>query len=133
MNRLFFLLLLLTSIGCGEKKKDPFNQSNYILVKTDSFKGSVGTQYLVYKYDTLRKLQIDYWGDGKLMARSFFYNGKMDGEAVIYDYKGNLMAIDSFKNGVKVYEKLFFEKDTSIKLFKNGKLGEFKSIDSLTK
>ena len=133
MNRLFFLLLLLTSIGCGEKKKDPFNQSNYILVKTDSFKGNVGTQYLVYKYDTLRKLQIDYWGDGKLMAGSFFYNGKMDGEAVIYDYKGNLMAIDSFKNGVKVYEKLFFEKDTSIKLFKNGKLEEFKSLDSLTK
>ena len=133
MKSFFFLLLLLLLVGCGEQKKDPFDQSNYIVVKTDSFKGNVGTQYLVYKYDTLRKLQIDYWGDGKLMARSFSYKGKMGGEAVLYDYKGNLMAIDSFKGGVKVYEKLFFEKDTSIKLFKNGKLEEFKSIDSLIK
>ena len=70
MKSFFFLLLLLLLVGCGEQKKDPFDQSNYIVVKTDSFKGNVGTQYLVYKYDTLRKLQIDYWGDGKLMARS---------------------------------------------------------------
>jgi hypothetical protein len=49
----------------------------------------------------------------------------------MYDHKGNLMEIDSFIDGKKVFEKFFYEKDTSVKLFKDGKIQEFKSIDSL--
>ena len=112
---------------------NPYEQSNYILVKTDSFNGNIGTQYYVLKNDTSRKLQIDYWGDGKLMAKGFTHNGKMDGKFIMYDYKGNLMVIDSFVEGKKVFEKLFYEKDTTIKLFKNGKFQDFDNIDSLLK
>ena len=128
MKWIFILVFALW--GCSPQKSNPFDESKYVLVRTDSFNGNIGTEYFVFKSDTSRKRQVNYWGNGKLMSKSFTHNGKMDGEFIMYDYDGKLMVIDSFINGNKVYEKLFQEKDTSVKLFKNGKVQEFNNIDS---
>ena len=131
MKQIVFLTVTCLFIGCTNEKPDPYDHSNYTLVKTDSLHGHVGTEYFVFKTDPLRKLQIDYWDNGKLLAIAFTYKGKMDGKSEMYDYTGNLLRIDSFSNGEKVFEKIFYDRDTTLRLFKNGKFQPFTSIDSL--
>jgi len=116
MKVIILLLFVIFLISCKSKRLDPYNQSNYVLVKTDSFNGNIGTQYYVFKDDSSRKFQVYYWGDGKLMAKGFMHHGKMDGKFEMYDYLGKLMSIDSFVDGKKISEKKFFTLDTSVKL-----------------
>ena len=57
------LLFFLTCIFSCNSKKDVYDEDDYILAKTDSLNGTVGTQWFVYKYDSLRLLQVDRYGD----------------------------------------------------------------------
>ena len=59
MKQIVFLALPFLFIGCSNEKPTPYGHSNYMLVKSDSLHGKVGTEYFVYKNDPLRKLQID--------------------------------------------------------------------------
>ncbi len=128
-----FLLFTFIFLGCGKKSSDPYDPKNYILLKTDSFNNRIGMQYFVFKDDTSRKLQINYWDNGNLLSTGFTYRGKMDGKFEMYDFSGKIMVIDSFIEGKKVFEKTFYKKDTTVKIFRNGKSEPFNSIDSLLK
>ncbi len=128
------ILCLVTGLfGCKQKVKNVYNEGDYILFNVDTFKGKVGTQFYVYKYDTARKLQVDYWDNGKIMAKGFTHNGKIDGWWTMYDYSGYPIALDSFHDGKKIISKIKPTVDTSLKIFNDGKLEPFKSIDSLVK
>ena len=131
----FFCYLFLSAIflGCNQNHRNVYNEADYTLVKIDTFNGKVGAQYFVYNYDTARKLRIYYWGDGKLMSKGFTNHGEIDGWLIMYDYTGNLMALDSFSDGKKILSKIKPRIDTSVKMFSNGKLVPFTSIDSLLK
>jgi len=129
MKTSIFLFLIIAVLSCKHSNPNPYDQSNYMLVRTDSFEG----QYFINKNDTSRKLRIEYWDNGILLAKGYTHQGKRDGEFIMYDQNGNLMRIDSFIDGKKIFEKQFYKKDTSVKLFKDGKIEEFKSIDSLKK
>ena len=130
-----FGLVFMTAmfLGCSRNHKNVYHEADYVLVKVDTFNGRTGTEYYNYKYDTSRKLQINFWGDGKLMAKAFTHHGKMDGWRTMYDYTGKLMALDSFNDGKKILSKIKPKVDTSVKMFSNGKLVPFTSIDSLLK
>ena len=128
-----FVFINAIFFGCSRNQKNVYNETDYALVKVDTFNGRTGSEYYNYKYDTSRKLQIDYWGDGKLMAKGFTHHGKIDGWRTLYDYTGKLMAIDSFNDGKKILSKIKTKVDTSVKMFSNGKLVPFTSIDSLIK
>ncbi|MEO6251911.1 MAG: hypothetical protein ABIO79_01285 [Ferruginibacter sp.] len=77
------------------------------------------------------KLQISYWDNGNILVKGFLHSGKLDGKIEMYQMDGSLMEIDSFSNGIKVYSKSYVEKDTTTKIFRNGKLEPFTSFDSL--
>lgn len=51
----------------------------------------------------------------------------------MYDYSGYQIALDSFYDGKKIISKIKPIVDTSLKIFNEGKLEPFKSIDSLLK
>jgi len=130
--RQLLLFLALFVFSC-HSKKDVFDEADYVLVKSDSLNGIVGTEWFVYKYDSLRMLQVDYYGDGKLMGKAFSYNGELDGRRVTYDFNGkSLLAVDSYSNGKKVIPTKYFKPvDTTVKVFSDGKLEPFTSLDSL--
>jgi len=130
--RILLLFFLPYLISCNSKK-GVYDEKDYLLAKTDSLNGIVGTQWFVYKYDSLRLLQVDHYGDGKLMSKAFSYNGKLDGRRLIYDIDGkSLLAVDSYSNGKKVIPTKHFKPlDTTVKVFSNGKLEPFESLDSL--
>ena len=67
------------------------------------------------------------------MSKAFSYNGKLDGRRSIYDFDGrSLLAVDSYSNGQKVVPTKYFKPlDTTVKVFSNGKLESFESLDSL--
>ncbi len=117
--------------GCSDRKGDPYNEANYILLKKDSFDGIVNKRTFIYKYDSLRIMYIDYWDNGEILLKGFIYNGQPDGKFEAYDINGKLMRADSFDKGKKIYSRKFFIPDTSVKIFKNGKLERFTDLDSL--
>ena len=125
-----FISFILFSWRCGIEK-NVYNESDYNLVKTDLYDGIVYKKNYIYKYDGAREMKIEYWDNGKILAKSFLYRKRLDGELVMYDMEGKISAIDSFRNGEKVYSKRFTKSDTSVKIFKDGKLLPFESIDSL--
>ncbi len=100
-NNPYCLFLIVILLGCSQSNRNVYKEADYTLVSVDSFNGRVGAEYYIYKYDTSRKLQINYWNDGKLMAKGFTYKGKMDGWCEMYDDIGELMSLDSFSNGKK--------------------------------
>ena len=131
-----FFSLLIILFGCVSRKRNPYNESDYILAKVDSFNGRPGTEDYVYKYDTSRKMRIDYFGNGKLLLKYFTHNGKSDGKSEAYDYSGKLMAIDSFHDGTLIWSQKFTKPDTSIRVFRNGKIyaqdssGNFRRVEN---
>ncbi|MGG9960745.1 hypothetical protein [Ferruginibacter sp. SUN106] len=131
MRRIAFSLFLLVFFGCMNKHHNFYNESDYVLVKTDSFNGKVDRELYVYKYDSARKMLINYWDNGKVMGKGFSYKGQLDGSLNVYDMDGKLSATDSFSKGKKISSKEFFTPDTSVKIFRNGKMEPFTSIDSL--
>ena len=128
------LLLLVTFtffFGCSNKQRNVYDEKNYTLLKVDTDNNFIFRRTFVYKYDTARKFQIDYWDNGNILAKGFLNNGKVDGKIEMYQIDGSLMGIDSFSNGIKLYSKSYVAHDTNIKLFRKGKLESFTSLDSL--
>jgi antitoxin component YwqK of YwqJK toxin-antitoxin module len=118
--KLFTIIFAALYLGCSSPR-DPFNVSNYVLRSVDSFNNKVGSESFYYKYDTLRKMRLEYFADGKLMAKIFTYNGKMDGNQYMYELDGKTtMLIDSFSNGVKIKSTKFYKTETDVKYYKNG-------------
>jgi antitoxin component YwqK of YwqJK toxin-antitoxin module len=133
----FFIILLLSFycfiiFCCKGKQKNIYDEANYDLIKVDTLNGIVGTKFYRYRYDSSRKMQIDYWADGKLMAKTFSHYGKLDGKCIMYDTNGvTIMALDSFKDGVKSKSNSYYQEDTTMKIFRDGKLQP--AIDSILK
>ena len=108
--------------GCSSNEKNVYDESNYALVRTETDDGIVYRKDYVYKYDPAREMKIEYWDNGRIMSKWFLYQKRLDGKSIKYDMQGKILAIDSFQNGTKVYSKDFFVPDTSVKIFKDGKL-----------
>ena len=104
------------------KPKNVYNEKDYVLVKIDSFEGKIDKRTFIYKYDSTRKMKINYFFDGNILAKAFFHNNKLDGISEYYEEYGQLLAKDTFLDGVKVGSYFFKKMDTSIRLLKDGKL-----------
>lgn len=132
MKLLVLASFLTFLIGCSSNRnRNPYDESNYTVVRTDSFEGTIDRQLFIYNYDTARKMAINFSPSGKILAKGFYYNGKPDGKMEINNMDGKLLQVDSFIDGKKVYSKQYFIPDTSVKLLRNGKFEPFTSIDSL--
>jgi antitoxin component YwqK of YwqJK toxin-antitoxin module len=131
MNLLKLITFSLLFVGCSNKQRNVYDEKDYILLKVDTDNNIIFRKTFVYKYDTGRKFQISYWDNGNILVKGFLYNNKLDGKAQMYDMHGALTEIDSFSNGRKVYSKSYVPIDTTIKIFRNGKLEPFTTFDSL--
>ena len=125
----YILIVLLFS--CSTKQKNVYDENNYIVEIIEKDGEILGKRILVNKFDSSRKLVISYWDNGSILAKSYLHKGKVDGKFEYYGMNGDLLLADSFHDGVKLYSKRFTENDTSVKIYRIGKLEPFTSIDSL--
>lgn len=133
---IFAISVILTGLSSyGQTNQNVFKLSDYILVRTDSSSRGLDKKLYVYRYDTARKMEVNYYYDGAILGRGFSYKGKLEGAVETFGIKGRLLGIDSFHNGVKVFSRLVNAADTTTKFFSNGKLRPFKAgdLDSLLK
>ena len=72
-------LFLMLSQSCDSLKSDVFNEKNYLLTKTDLFKGIVDREIYTNKHDTSRKMTKYYFDNGRLMSKSFSNKMQTDG------------------------------------------------------
>ena len=132
LSTLFFCLFMFLGYAQSVKKAplhNVYDETDYVLLKVDSLHGNVAEKYYVNKYDSARKMRLYYFSNGKLLAKGFSYHDKTDGKLKIYSAYGKLIQIDTFKNGVRLYSRLFYKPAT--KLYSNGKSYPFTTIDSL--
>ena len=125
-----FLMAVFVFFSCNVQTKNIYDESDYILFKVDSSYGSIDKKTYVYKYDTTRKMVKNFYFNGSLMAKSFQYGKYLEGRLETYSYQGKLIGFDSFYHGKRIFEKVI-SPDTSVKIFNNGKLIPFTSLDSL--
>lgn len=80
-------------------------------------------------------MQVNYYYDGAILGRCFFYKGILEGNLETFGAEGRLIAVDSFHNGIKVSSRSFNSPDATTKFFSNGKLRPLKAgdVDSLLK
>ena len=128
-----FLYILFSE--CNHHCINVYNESDYILVRTDSSNKGLERKFYIYKYDSSRKMLVNYYYDGKILGKGFSYKGKLEGEVETFGYDGRLLGIDSFHNGIKISSKSSVIPDTLAKFFKNGTLQPLtkEDIDSLLK
>jgi hypothetical protein len=140
MKTILSITFLVCLFGCKQPNRasknaahdaDVFDESNYKLVSVDSFQNKISTKYYINKYDPSWRREVQYWDNGKLMAKAYSHNGKVNGWFVTYDMYGKLMALDSFSDGNIVLRKINGPEDTSGKFFINGKLVPLINTDSL--
>ncbi|MEO6668459.1 MAG: hypothetical protein ABIN36_03215 [Ferruginibacter sp.] len=131
MKHMILLLVCSVVTGCKITPRNVYNEADYILARSDTSEGIMHRQIYIYKYDTSRKMQINYWDDGKILGKGFSHRQKLDGRVKVYDFSGALMQVDSFFEGKKISSVKNYAPDSSIMLFRKGKLEPFKSIDSL--
>jgi cation diffusion facilitator CzcD-associated flavoprotein CzcO len=81
--------------------------------------------------DKWRTSISNYWDNGNVLSKSFFYKGKLDGKLSIYGSNGKLQNTMSFLDGKKIAESDSIPPDSSVHIFKNGKWHKFTSLDSL--
>ena len=107
MRHFIIFLLLLSAISCASnnEKVDVFNESDYTLVKTDSFKNIIAKKIFVYNSDTARKLSIEYWDNGKVMEKEFLYKGLLEGKKETYTIDGKLFGSTSYHEGNQIDAK----------------------------
>ena len=107
MKHLIIALFLVSCMGSASdaKKVNVFNESDYILVKTDSFKSIIAKNIFAYKPDTARKLTIEYWDNGNIMQKEFSYKGLLEGSVETYTGDGKLFGTVSYHNGAVIGSK----------------------------
>ena len=116
------LVFLIFSQSCDSLKSDVFNEKNYLLTKTDLFKGIVDREIYTNKYDTSRKMTKYYFDNGRLMSKSFSKKMQIDGNFEIYSMDGKLIMTHLYKDGQRVSTKRSKPLDTTITIFRNGKI-----------
>ena len=121
LNSFTILLFLMLSQSCDSLKSDVFNEKNYLITKTDFFKGIVDREIYTNKYDTSRKMTKYYFDNGRLMSKSFSNKMQIDGNFEVYSIDGKLITTDLYKNGQRVSTKRSKPLDTTITIFRNGK------------
>ena len=130
-----FILLVCTVMllcsGCEGRGYDIYDETQYITIQTDTDRSIIHRRILINKHDTSRGMIINYWDNGNVLSKSFFYNGKLDGEIKIYNMEGQLLNIVTYSKGKKVSDSLLSTVDTAVKIFRNGKFEKFTSLDSL--
>jgi len=115
-------VILIGLSSYGQTNRDVFKISDYVLVRTDSSSEGLDRKLYVYRYDAARIMEVNYFYDGAILGRCFFYKGKLEGNLEIFGEKGELIAIDSFQNGIKVSSRSFNSPDAKTNFFSNGKL-----------
>ena len=107
MRHFIMLFLLLSVFSCANNKEkaNVFNESNYILVKTDSFNNIIAKKIFVNNSDTARKLSIEYWDNGKVMEKEFLYKGLLEGTKETYTIDGKLFVSTSYHEGIQIDAK----------------------------
>lgn len=114
-------------MGC-KSELNVFDEIQYTLIRSDSLNGIVGSQLYAFRHDTLRKMILEYYAKGKLMAKMFTYKDKLDGNQTFYDLDGKtILVVDSFSNGQKVVSGSYNKQTDSGKFYKDGK-----EVDSLS-
>ena len=63
-----------------------------------------------------------YFDNGRLMSKSFSNKMQIDGNFEVYSIDGKLITTDLYKNGQRVSTKRSKPLDTTITIFRNGKL-----------
>ena len=116
------LLFLMLSQSCDSLKSDVFNEKNYLITRTDFFKGIVDREIYTNKYDTSRKMTKYYFDNGRLMSKSFSNKMHIDGNFEIYSMDGKLTMTHLYKDGQRVSTKRSKPLDTTLTIFRNGKL-----------
>ena len=115
-------LFLMLSQSCDSLKSDVFNEKNYLLTKTDLFKGIVDREIYTNKHDTSRKMTKYYFDNGRLMSKSFSNKMQTDGNFETYSMDGKLIMTHLYKDGQRVSTKRSKPLDTTRTIFRNGKL-----------
>ena len=115
-------LSLLIVAACKHNPKYVFDEKDYTLVKIDSFEGKLDKANYVYKYDSSRKMQINYFFDGKILAKGFMYKNQLDGPLYTYSYSGEIQSKTVFQNGKEISKERFYKIDTSMRLMRDGKI-----------
>jgi len=128
-------VILVGLSSYGQTNQDVFKISDYVLVRTDSSSEGLERKLYVYRYDAARIMEVNYYYDGAILGRCFFYKGKLEGNLETFGAEGRLIAIDSFHNGIKVSSRSFNSPNTITNFFSNGKLRPLKDgdVDSLLK
>ena len=116
------LVFLIFSQSCDSLNSDVFNEKNYLITRTDFFKGIVDREIYTNKYDTSRKMTKYYFDNGRLMSKSFSNKMQIDGNFEVFSMDGKLITTDLYKNGQRVSTKRSKPLDTTITIFRNGKL-----------
>lgn len=98
--------------GCKEKQRNIFDESDYQLHVLDSSKGFIEKKILIYKYDTARKLEFEYWPTGEIQSKAFTYHDQFDGKLEVYLPGRNTWQIDSYANGNLIYSHNYQSSDT---------------------
>ena len=102
---LIFISILFWS--CISSKKNIYNEANYKLFKIDSVHDTINRKLFVYKYDTARKMEINYYYSGEILNKGFTYKGRLDGVLRMYNMAGKIVAINTYRNGVVISSKWF--------------------------
>jgi uncharacterized protein YcfL len=107
MRHFIIFFLLVSVIGCAsnQEKANVFNESDYTLVKTESFKNIIAKKIFAYKSDTTRKLTIEYWDNGNVMQKEFSYKGLLEGKKETYTIDGELFGSTSYHEGIQIDTK----------------------------
>jgi hypothetical protein len=137
MSKIIVAISLIL-IGCrsyGQSNDSVFQVSNYFLVRTDSSSLGLDRKFYVYRYDPLRRMVENFFYDGKILGRAFYYKGKLEGTVETFGVEGRPLGIDSFHNGVRISSKSFRYGDSGAMFFFHGKLRPLKDgdVDSLFK
>jgi antitoxin component YwqK of YwqJK toxin-antitoxin module len=124
MRTRIFLIFIVSIIyqSCNSVKNDFFNEKDYVITKTEFFEGHIDKEIYTNKNDTSRKMKKYYHGNGVLMAKCFTNKMKTDGEFEIFSIDGKIIMTHLYKDGVKLSTKRSKPIDTTITIFRNGKL-----------
>ena len=89
------------------------NGNEYLVVDyfldTNNVQG-IGSGYNLKDFQgyTLNGPVVTYYDNGNLKSKAFYKNKKLDGESTLYDYYGNPVRTDVYKDGV-IQSARFFE------------------------
>jgi antitoxin component YwqK of YwqJK toxin-antitoxin module len=131
---LVFSIFLCSCHNSKDHSNDFYNEVNYIPTKVNgSDSNSIYTKYFVNKYDTSRKMIINYYDTNKIFTKSFLHGKLDDGKFDLYSYDGKLISTALYKDGIKIYKKHFSDSGNikNVEYFDSGVVRPVKQSDSL--